>query len=303
MYTCNARKLSLANSKVHCLVQVYVILAMHRHCPGESRWLAWFLRRNEMGGFSKDSEGYSRRHEVLDLEPFYMCIFGPDLSWTPSFTLADNDSCRGQCRVRLLNHWQSRLGTIPMITSMKFFITVVLISLFATVQAQFSFGAPAPGSTISAGQNVTLQIIVPIDTVNDTFCLHVVVACLLPTQLEWGSRRTGSQPCNRHCWLSIVLLSSTICKPGWYSFHREISVPGRDWQHTPVIRELHFYSSRWHIRPSFLPSTAQLFTYTTSKFDYFYKLSNSVILTLLQKNQAIPTIECQSLAVEVSSWW
>ena len=47
---------------------------------------------------------------------------------------------------------------------MKFF--VILLSLFASVQAQFSFGAPAPGSTIRAGKDVTVQIIVPIDTVS-----------------------------------------------------------------------------------------------------------------------------------------
>jgi len=40
---------------------------------------------------------------------------------------------------------------------------VVLTSLFAAAQAQF-FGAPAPGSTIQAGQQVTVQVIVPIDT-------------------------------------------------------------------------------------------------------------------------------------------
>ena len=46
---------------------------------------------------------------------------------------------------------------------MKFFI--VLASLFAAAQAQF-FGAPLPDATIQAGQNVTVQVIVPIDTVS-----------------------------------------------------------------------------------------------------------------------------------------
>lgn len=46
---------------------------------------------------------------------------------------------------------------------MKFF--VVLTSLFAVVQAQF-FGAPAPGAIIQAGQKVSVQVIVPIDTVS-----------------------------------------------------------------------------------------------------------------------------------------
>lgn len=58
---------------------------------------------------------------------------------------------------------QSHLGPKP-IANMKFF--VILLSLFASVQAQFSFGAPAPGSTIRAGKDVTVQIIVPIDTVS-----------------------------------------------------------------------------------------------------------------------------------------
>jgi len=44
---------------------------------------------------------------------------------------------------------------------MKLF--VVLASLFAAAQAQF-FGAPAPGATIHAGQNVMVQVIVPVDT-------------------------------------------------------------------------------------------------------------------------------------------
>ena len=81
-------------------------------------------------------------------------------------------------------------------TNMKFF--AVLVSLFAAVQAQFSFGAPPPGSTIRAGQDVTVQIIVPIDTVSDILYLHMGDVCL-PAHLECGSRPSGSQPCNRHC--------------------------------------------------------------------------------------------------------
>ena len=46
---------------------------------------------------------------------------------------------------------------------MKLF--VVLTSLFATAQALF-FGSPASNATIQAGQNVTVQVIVPIDTVS-----------------------------------------------------------------------------------------------------------------------------------------
>jgi len=40
---------------------------------------------------------------------------------------------------------------------------IILTSLFAVAQAQF-FGAPAPFATIHAGQSVTVQVIVPIDT-------------------------------------------------------------------------------------------------------------------------------------------
>ena len=79
---------------------------------------------------------------------------------------------------------------------MKFF--VILVSLLAAVEAQFSFGAPAPGATIQAGQNVTVQIIVPVDTVSYIF-LHVVESFVYQPILEYGSRRSGSQPCNRHC--------------------------------------------------------------------------------------------------------
>jgi hypothetical protein len=46
---------------------------------------------------------------------------------------------------------------------MMFF--VVLASLFVAAHAQF-FGAPAPGTTLQAGQTVTVQVIVPIDTVS-----------------------------------------------------------------------------------------------------------------------------------------
>ena len=42
----------------------------------------------------------------------------------------------------------------------------VLASLFAASQAQFSIGAPKAGTTLQAGKNVQVQIIVPIDTVS-----------------------------------------------------------------------------------------------------------------------------------------
>ena len=60
---------------------------------------------------------------------------------------------------------------------MKFF--AVLVSLFAAVQAQFSIGAPVPGAKIQAGQDVTVQIIVPVDTVSYTFTLHLRVVFYL----------------------------------------------------------------------------------------------------------------------------
>jgi hypothetical protein len=49
---------------------------------------------------------------------------------------------------------------------MKFLF--VIASLFATVYAQqFAVGAPAAGSTLTPGQNVNVQILVPIDTSNE----------------------------------------------------------------------------------------------------------------------------------------
>jgi hypothetical protein len=45
---------------------------------------------------------------------------------------------------------------------MKFLF--LLATLFAAAQAQFSIGAPALGSTLVPGQDVTVQVIVPIDT-------------------------------------------------------------------------------------------------------------------------------------------
>ena len=47
---------------------------------------------------------------------------------------------------------------------MKLFF--VLASLIAAAQAQFSIGAPTSGTTIHAGQNFGVQIIVPISTVS-----------------------------------------------------------------------------------------------------------------------------------------
>jgi hypothetical protein len=131
----------------------------------------------------------------MNLKPFYICILGPNLSSTP---FADNDSCyRGPCRVKL---FKPKSFGPTLIANMKFFVVLVsTVSLIAAVQAQFSFGAPAPGSTIQAGKDVTVQIIVPIDTVSDILCLPVGFAYLLPTHLECGSRPSGSQPCNRHC--------------------------------------------------------------------------------------------------------
>jgi len=43
-------------------------------------------------------------------------------------------------------------------------LLLALASLFAAAQAQFSIGAPAAGTTLAPGSNVTVQIIVPIDT-------------------------------------------------------------------------------------------------------------------------------------------
>jgi len=48
----------------------------------------------------------------------------------------------------------------------KMRLFLVLATLFAAAQAQFSIGAPAAGATLHAGQNVNVQIIVPIDTVS-----------------------------------------------------------------------------------------------------------------------------------------
>jgi hypothetical protein len=80
---------------------------------------------------------------------------------------------------------------------MKFF--AVLVSLFAAVQAQFSIGAPASGATIRAGQDVTVQIIVPVDTVGHILCYVCELFVYQTHLLECGSRASGSQPCDRHC--------------------------------------------------------------------------------------------------------
>ena len=45
-------------------------------------------------------------------------------------------------------------------------LLLALASLFAAAQAQFSIGAPAAGTTLTPGSDVTVQIIVPIDTVS-----------------------------------------------------------------------------------------------------------------------------------------
>lgn len=143
-------------------------------------------------GFSK--KVFSRRLEDLNLKHFYLSTFVySDLTYLRCHLLIMILVTVGRVGSDYLN--QSRFAPKPL-ENMRFF--VVLVSLFAAVQAQFSFGAPASGSTIQAGKDVTVQIIVPIDTVSYILCLHVRFACL-PTHLECGSRPSGSQPCNRHC--------------------------------------------------------------------------------------------------------
>ncbi|KAF8874255.1 hypothetical protein CPB84DRAFT_1967012 [Gymnopilus junonius] len=44
------------------------------------------------------------------------------------------------------------------------FLSLLAASLFAVAQAQVDIGAPKPGTDLVAGQDVTVQIIVPIDT-------------------------------------------------------------------------------------------------------------------------------------------
>lgn len=83
---------------------------------------------------------------------------------------------------------------------MKFF--VVLVSLFAAVQAEIFLSAPGNHSIIRAGRNMTVEIIVPIDTViGILLCLHVGAVVVYPGQpiLECGSRPSGSQPCIGPC--------------------------------------------------------------------------------------------------------
>jgi hypothetical protein len=65
---------------------------------------------------------------------------------------------------------------------------------------------------------------------------------------------------------------------------------------------LHLCCSRWLVRLGFLPlaSSAQLFSHSTSKFCFYKIRITKVILTLLQKGQAIPTVEYQFVAVELS---
>jgi hypothetical protein len=62
----------------------------------------------------------------------------------------------------------------------------VLVSLFAASQAQFSISAPKAGTTLQAGQNVPVQIIVLIDTVS-YMMPHNRIFCLL-TYSERGRR-------------------------------------------------------------------------------------------------------------------
>jgi len=64
---------------------------------------------------------------------------------------------------RLLKRGIRWAKTNTKITMKLFFI---LASLIAATQAQFSIGAPTSGATVNAGQNLTVQIIVPIDTVS-----------------------------------------------------------------------------------------------------------------------------------------
>lgn len=64
---------------------------------------------------------------------------------------------------------------------------LVLATLLAAVQAQFAIGAPAAGATLQPGQNVNVQIIVPIDT--SAFAGQVEVSLVI------GIVACGSSPC------------------------------------------------------------------------------------------------------------
>ena len=59
-----------------------------------------------------------------------------------------------------------RYRTGQKLPTKKMKLLFVLASLFAAAHAQISIGAPTSGATVQAGQNVTIQIIEPIDTVS-----------------------------------------------------------------------------------------------------------------------------------------
>lgn len=125
-----------------------------------------------------------------------------------------------------LYKWKIVVGSKPTTTwNMKLFL--ILVSLFAAAQAQFTIRAPAPGTTLQADEAVTIQVVVPVDTVSYTL-RYMMKTIYLSTHLERRSRTRGNQPRNWHGRLWIIGLSSTICRPGSTSLCREISTPRRD---------------------------------------------------------------------------
>jgi len=91
-------------------------------------------------------------------------------------------------------------------------VFLVLATLLAAAQAQFAIGAPAAGATLHAGQNVNVQIIVPIDTVS--YMLRSGVVFFIDNCLERICRASGSQPRHWHCRLWIICLPCAISRPG-----------------------------------------------------------------------------------------
>jgi len=90
---------------------------------------------------------------------------------------------------------------------------LVLATLLAAVQAQFAIGAPAAGATLQPGQNVNVQIIVPIDTVS-SMLRSVIGFIIIYDCLERICRASGSQPRHWHRRLWIISLPCAFSRPG-----------------------------------------------------------------------------------------
>jgi len=174
----------------------------------------------------------------------------------------------------------------------------VLASLFAAAQAQFSIGAPAPGATLQAGQNVEVQIIVPINTVSYiSRSMSWLVGCLPTIKSAFAGQFEISLV------IGIVACGSSGC-PAPSADLGEILFVGKYQSQGSFPNTLNSFENFTLVVPSDISGQASIQVQhvfvTTPPVSLFCKLSNWVIHSA-SKGHALPGIEYTSVKVQVGS--